>query len=96
MASGDDLGAVFVQRMAMAPDRLLEGRPEELRINHPAALGGTVLALRHERGYRMPRENIDRLVDPGSFQEYWPLLTALQHQRYDIETLMQKYPADGV
>ena len=53
-------------------------------------------ARRHERGYRMPRENIDRLVDPGSFQEYWPLLAALQHQRYDIETLRRKYPADGV
>ena len=59
--------------------------------NRPEAV-----ARRHERGYRMPRENIDRLVDPGSFQEYWPLLTALQHQRYDIETLRQKYPADGV
>ena len=55
-----------------------------------------VVARRHERGYRMPRENIDRLVDPGSFQEYWPLLATLQHQRYDIETLRQKYPADGV
>ena len=59
--------------------------------NRPEAV-----ARRHGMGYRMPRENIDRLVDPGSFQEYWPLLTALQHQRYDIGTLRRKYPADGV
>ena len=66
-------------------------RAHTLDENRPEAV-----ARRHERGYRMPRENIARLVDPGSFQEYWPLLTALQHQRYDIETLRRKYPADGV
>ena len=59
--------------------------------NRPEAV-----ARRRASGYRMPRENIDRLVDPGSFQEYWPLLAALQHQRHDIETLRRKYPADGV
>lgn len=51
---------------------------------------------RRERGYRMPRENIAELVDPGSFKEYWPLIVALQHQRHDLETLRQNMPADGV
>ena len=51
---------------------------------------------RHERGYRMPRENIAELVDPGSFKEYWPLLIARQHQRHDLETLRRTTPADGV
>ena len=37
---------------------------------------------RYGRGYRMPRENIDQLMDPGSFKEYWPLIVARQHQRY--------------
>ncbi|MEM7250504.1 MAG: carboxyl transferase domain-containing protein [Pseudomonadota bacterium] len=54
------------------------------------------VAKRKKFGYRMPRENIDALVDPGSFQEYWPLIVAFQHQRYDIDTLREKYPADGV
>ena len=27
------------------------------------------------------------LVDPGSFDEYWPLIVARQHQRYDVDTL---------
>ncbi|MCH9670070.1 MAG: carbamoyl-phosphate synthase large subunit, partial [Gammaproteobacteria bacterium] len=54
------------------------------------------VAKRKKFGYRMPRENIDRLVDPDSFQEYWPLVVAFQHQRYDLPTLREKYPADGV
>ena len=48
------------------------------------------------RGYRMVRESVTQLVDDGSFQEYWPLVVALQHQRHDIETLRKNTPADGV
>lgn len=51
---------------------------------------------RRARGYRMPRENIAELVDPGSFKEYWPLIVARQHLRYDMETLRRKTPADGL
>ena len=60
-----------------------ENRPEAVR-------------RRTERGYRMPRENIAELVDAGSFDEYWPLIVARQHQRYDLETLRKTTPADGV
>ena len=59
--------------------------------NRPAAVN-----KRHNLGYRMPRENIDQLVDEGSFLEYWPLVVTKQHQRYDMEELRQKYPGDGV
>jgi acetyl/propionyl-CoA carboxylase alpha subunit/acetyl-CoA carboxylase carboxyltransferase component len=55
-----------------------------------------VVAKRHARGYRMPRENIAELMDPESFTEYWPLIVARQHKRYDIETLRKNTPADGV
>ncbi|MCA8928284.1 MAG: ATP-grasp domain-containing protein [Alphaproteobacteria bacterium] len=51
---------------------------------------------RHNMGYRMPRENIAELVDEGSFEEYWPLAVTKQHQRYDLPTLREKYPGDGV
>jgi len=51
---------------------------------------------RRARGYRMPRENIAQLVDPGSFKEYWPLVVARQHQRHDMETLRRETPADGL
>jgi acetyl-CoA carboxylase carboxyltransferase component len=59
--------------------------------NRPEAV-----AKRYARGYRMPRENIGQLVDPGSFKEYWPLIVARQHQRYDMETLRRETPADGL
>ncbi len=59
--------------------------------NRPEAV-----AKRRKRGHRMPRENIAQLVDPGSFKEYWPLIVARQHQRYDEETLRKNTPADGL
>ena len=51
---------------------------------------------RYARGYRMPRENIDQLMDPGSFKEYWPLIVARQHRRHDMEELRRNTPADGL
>ncbi|MDE2892911.1 MAG: carbamoyl-phosphate synthase large subunit [Chloroflexota bacterium] len=59
--------------------------------NRPVAVG-----KRRGRGYRMPRENIEQLVDPGSFQEYWPLIVARQHQRNTDEQLRENTPADGL
>ncbi len=54
------------------------------------------VARRRRFGFRTPRENIEQLVDAGSFKEYWPLLVARQHQKYDDETLRRYTPADGV
>ena len=59
--------------------------------NRPEAV-----AKRYARGYRMPRENIDQLMDSGSFKEYWPLIVARQHRRHDMETLRRNTPADGL
>ena len=59
--------------------------------NRPEAV-----AKRYARGYRMPRENIDQLMDEGSFKEYWPLIVARQHRRHDMETLRKNTPADGL
>ena len=59
--------------------------------NRPVAV-----SKRRGRGYRMPRENIEQLVDPGSFQEYWPLIVARQHQRNTDEQLRENTPADGL
>ena len=45
----------------------------------------------------MPRENIERLVDPGSFNEYWPLVVARQHQHATpSKALRENTPGDGV
>jgi acetyl/propionyl-CoA carboxylase alpha subunit len=54
------------------------------------------VARRRKLGHRMPRENIEQLVDPGSFKEYWPLIVARQHQRHSIDALRTNTPADGV
>ncbi|NKB98862.1 MAG: carbamoyl-phosphate synthase large subunit [Pseudomonadales bacterium] len=54
------------------------------------------VAKRHARGGRMPRQNITELMDEGSFKEYWPLIVARQHKRYDMETLRKQTPGDGV
>ncbi|MYA00521.1 MAG: carbamoyl-phosphate synthase large subunit [Chloroflexi bacterium] len=59
--------------------------------NRPVAV-----AKRRGRGYRMPRENIEQLVDDGSFQEYWPLIVARQHQRNTDEQLRENTPNDGL
>ncbi|MDE0693949.1 MAG: ATP-grasp domain-containing protein, partial [Gammaproteobacteria bacterium] len=59
--------------------------------NRPEAV-----AKRYGRGYRMPRENIEQLMDDGSFKEYWPLVVARQHRRHDMETLRRDTPADGL
>jgi len=55
-----------------------------------------MVAKRHAMGYRTARENVADLADPGSFEEYWPLVVTKQHQRYDIDTLRKRYPGDGV
>ena len=68
-----------------------ERHAHTLDANRPDAV-----AKRYARGYRMPRENIDQLMDPGSFKEYWPLIVAHQHQRHDMETLRRETPGDGV
>ncbi|MBI4766209.1 MAG: ATP-grasp domain-containing protein [Deltaproteobacteria bacterium] len=59
--------------------------------NRPEAV-----AKRHALGFRMPRENIAQLVDPGTFKEYGPLVVARQHQKFNEETLRRYTPADGL
>ncbi|MYB18423.1 MAG: carbamoyl-phosphate synthase large subunit, partial [Holophagales bacterium] len=69
-----------IQRHAYTLD---ENRPE-------------AVARRRRFGFRTPRENIEQLVDSGSFKEYWPLIVARQHQKFSDERLRQYTPADGV
>ncbi len=80
------------------PD-FIRGDLQELIDRHAYTLDenrAEAVAKRRGRGYRMPRENIEQLVDPGSFQEYWPLIVARQHQRHSDESLRANTPADGL
>jgi acetyl/propionyl-CoA carboxylase alpha subunit len=54
------------------------------------------VAKRHARGRRTARENIDDLVDAGSFVEYGALAIAAQRSRRSEEDLIANTPADGL
>src|SRR5881398_2962688 len=51
---------------------------------------------RHERGGRTARENLDDLVDDGSFVEYGRFAIAAQRQRRELQDLIERTPADGL
>lgn len=54
------------------------------------------VAKRHARGARTARENVDDLVDAGSFVEYGRFAIAPQRKRRDVEDLIARTPADGL
>ncbi|QRK06670.1 hypothetical protein JQX13_42430 [Archangium violaceum] len=54
------------------------------------------VARRRKTGQRTARENIDDLVDPGSFVEYGGLALAAQRSTRSLEDLIRASPADGL
>ena len=54
------------------------------------------VARRRKTGQRTTRENVDDLVDPGSFVEYGPLVIAAQRRRRPVAELIERTPADGM
>jgi acetyl-CoA carboxylase carboxyltransferase component len=51
---------------------------------------------RHDLHRRTARENLDDLVDPGTYVEYGPLIFAAQEQRRSKDELVRRTPADGL
>ena len=51
---------------------------------------------RHAAGGRTARENVEDLVDPGSFVEYGRFAIAAQRARRDLDDLIARTPADGL
>jgi acetyl-CoA carboxylase carboxyltransferase component len=83
------------------PDPDAERRPdlEEVRERHALGLDAArpdAVARRRERGRRTARENLEELVDEGTFVEYGPLLFAAQERRRDRDELIRRTPADGL
>jgi acetyl/propionyl-CoA carboxylase alpha subunit/acetyl-CoA carboxylase carboxyltransferase component len=72
--------ALVLDRRAMTRD---EKRPE-------------AVARRRKTGQQTTRENLEQLVDPGTFVEYGPLVLAAQRARRSEEELIVKSPADGM
>ena len=54
------------------------------------------VAKRHALGLRSARENVDDLIDAGSFIEYGALAYAAQRSRRTLEDLVKNTPADGM
>jgi acetyl-CoA carboxylase carboxyltransferase component len=54
------------------------------------------VARRRKTGQRTARENVDDLVDDGTFVEYGPTVIAAQRRRRDLQELIERTPADGL
>ena len=54
------------------------------------------VAKRRKLNMRTARENVDAIVDPGSFIEYGALAVAAQRRRRSMDDLMRNTPADGL
>nr|WP_256873468.1 carboxyl transferase domain-containing protein [Pseudomonas taiwanensis] len=54
------------------------------------------VARRRKTGQRTTRENLDDLLDEGSFIEYGALALAAQRRRRSLEELIEQSPADGL
>lgn len=54
------------------------------------------VARRHAAGRRTARENVEALVDAGSFTEYGAFAVAAQRSRRPLEELQRQTPADGL
>ena len=70
---------------------LYERRSYTLDENRPDAV-----ASRRRFGYRTARENIEDLVDPGTFVEFGTIVVAAQRARRTEEWLRERTPADGM
>jgi acetyl-CoA carboxylase carboxyltransferase component len=72
---------------------------ETVKARHAQTLDAArpeAIEKRHESGRRTARENLDDLIDPGSFVEYGPLIFAAQERRRPKEELIERTPADGL
>ncbi|MEY2437040.1 MAG: hypothetical protein QOF97_1876 [Acidimicrobiaceae bacterium] len=71
----------------------------EVRERHALGLDAArpeAVERRRATKQRTTRENVDDLVDPGSFVEYGPLVIAAQRRRRELDDLIRRTPADGL
>ncbi len=60
------------------------------------AARGEAIEKRHAAGGRTARENLEDLVDPGTFVEYGRFAIAAQRGRREVTDLIARTPADGM
>ena len=91
-AAGETL-AEEIDLDAIRPDlaAVIERNQGTADARRPAAV-----AKRRKTGQRTARENVDDLLDPGSFIEYGSLVVAARRKRHSLEKLIEQTPADGM
>ncbi|MCW3028562.1 MAG: carboxyl transferase [Solirubrobacterales bacterium] len=95
-------GSPAIQQGGQPSEPQARGERADLRAVHERHAVGLdagrpeAVARRHELGRRTARENLDDLVDEGTFVEYGPLLFAAQERRRSREELIARTPADGL
>ncbi|MGA2368226.1 MAG: carboxyl transferase domain-containing protein [Dehalococcoidia bacterium] len=72
-------------------DAVIKRHAFTLDENRPEAV-----ARRRAKNRRTARENVNDLLDPGSFIEYGALIIAAQRGRRSVEDLIKNTPADGL
>jgi acetyl/propionyl-CoA carboxylase alpha subunit/acetyl-CoA carboxylase carboxyltransferase component len=93
---GDAAGGTIVA--ARDPDHI---RPDLAEVLARRGLGDDAarpdaVARRRKTGQRTARENLDDLLDPGSFVEYGGFAIAAQRQRRSLDDLIARTPGDGL
>jgi len=94
----EPLGSSTTERVAaatQAPSPLLQELTER-RVALSDAGRAERVDRRHASGGRTARENVDDLLDAGSFSEIGGHALAAQHTTHDLETLMARSANDGV
>ena len=71
-------------------------RYQERRYLTTDAARPDAVAKRHAKGQRTARENVEDLVDEGSFMEYGSFAIAAQRKRRSVDDLIANTPADGL
>lgn len=82
-----------------ATDPALRADLQEVQARHALTLDAArpaAVAKRHGLGLRTARENVDDLVDTGSFIEYGAFAFAAQTSRRTLDDLVKNTPADGL
>src|SRR3569832_176091 len=92
--AGEDAGAA----KTADPDFI---RPDLAESNTRHAFGydanrPEAVARRRKTNQRTARENVDQLVDPGSFIEYGAFAFAAQRRRRELDDLIKNTPGDGI
>jgi acetyl-CoA carboxylase carboxyltransferase component/biotin carboxyl carrier protein len=99
MSAGEEAQAASATRGSEPSANGFRADLEAVRERHAIGLDAArpeAVARRREHGRRTARENLEDLVDDGSYVEYGPLLFAAQEQRRSREELIARTPADGL